>query len=387
MSPSGEVCAGDVVVEDGRILDVGIGLDGDEAVDVAGKHLLPGLFDCHIHLGYPHLNMAKLALMPFGLRRFTAVDSMRKTLECGITTVRDAGGLDVGTKLAVEQGIVPGPRMQIAIAMMSQTGGHGDRMLPSGIPSQPHDLPGFPNAVVDGPEEVRRAVRELIREGADVLKVATSGGVMSPRTDPRHAHFQADELEMMREVTAAADMHMMAHAQATDGIKNAVRADFRSIEHGVFLDEEAVAMMVNRGTWLVPTLIAPRGVLKAAEESDGIPEASIRKATDIADMHMASARLAIESGVKVAMGTDCPVSPHGDNLEELTAMVDCGMTPNDALYAATQSAADLMSLGDELGSIEPGKIADLVVIDGDPLEFENLKDNIDQVWKAGDRVL
>ncbi len=386
VAPDGTMTAADVVIEGDRILEVGSGLDGDEAVDVVGKHLLPGLFDCHIHLGFSHIDFVKIARTPPGLMYFEALDGLRKTLDCGITTVRDAGGADLGLKLAVERRIVPGPRMQIAIGMLSQTGGHGDQCLPGGGNLSVESSVAFPRTVVDGPEEVRKAVRELVRAGAGVLKVATSGGVLSPEDDPKHAHFQMDELEMMAAEAKAAGIFMMAHAQAYDGIKNAVRAGFRSIDHGIYLDDEAIELMLERGTWLVPTLIAPRGVIRAAEAGVPIPPASVEKAHDVIGIHIESITKAIAAGVKVAMGTDCPVSPHGTNLDELGLMMECGMSAGEALYATTLSGAELMGLAGDLGSIEPSKLADLVIVDGDPLDFTNLKDNIKQVWKAGEPV-
>jgi len=384
VAPDGTTTTADFVVDGDRIVEVGSGLDGDEAVDVAGKHLLPGLFDCHVHLGFSHIDFVKMARTPPGLMYFEALDGLQKTIDCGITTVRDAGGSDLGLKLAVERGIVPGPRMQIAIGMLSQTGGHGDQYLPSGGNLSADSSVAFPRTVVDGPEEVRKAVRELVRAGADVLKVATSGGVLSPDDDPKHAHFQPDELEMMAAETKAAGIFMMAHAQAYDGIKNAVRAGFRSIDHGIYLDDEAIELMLEHGTWLVPTLVAPRGVIRAAEAGVPIPPASVEKARDVIGTHVESISKAIAAGVKVAMGTDCPVSPHGTNLDELELMMECGMTAGQALHATTLSGAELMGLDADLGSIEPGKIADIVVVDGDPLDFASLKDNIEQVWKAGE---
>lgn len=386
VSPDGTASVADVVIDGDRIVEVGSGLDADESVDVTGKHILPGLFDVHIHLGMPHIDFVARSRQAPGLKYYQAIASMQQTLDCGITTVRDAGGADLGMKEAVQRGIIAGPRMHIAIRMLSQTGGHGDPTLASGGHLFPYEWPGSPRSVVDGPEEVRKAVRELVRAGADVLKVATSGGVLSPNDDPKHAHFQPDELEMMRVETQAAGMFMMAHAQAYDGIKNAVRAGFRSIDHGIYLDDEAIQLMLDNGTWLVPTLLAPQGVVRAAEAGVPIPPSSLAKAHDVIGIHKESVSKAIAAGVKVAMGTDCPVSPHGSNLGELDLMVACGMTPSQALFAATLSAADCMGLGDELGSIEPGKLADMVVIDGDPLDFASLKNNIEQVWKDGHHV-
>jgi len=386
VSPDGTATVADVVIEGDRIVDVGSGLDGDESVDVTGKKLLPGLIDCHIHLGFSHIDFVGMARTPPGLLYYEAIANMQQTIDTGITTVRDAGGADLGMKRAVEREIVTGPRMHIAIGMLSQTGGHGDMRLPSGGYLFPASTDAAPRTVIDGPEEVRRAVRELVRAGADVLKVATSGGVLSPDDDPKHAHFQPDELAMMAAETKAAGIFMMAHAQAYDGIKNAVRAGFRSIDHGIYLDDEAIQLMLDNGAWLVPTLLAPRGVIQAAEAGVPIPPSALAKAHDVVGVHLESITKAVAAGVKVAMGTDCPVSPHGTNLGELELMVECGMTPGQALYATTQSGADLMGLGDELGSIEAGKLADLVVIDGDPLDFGSLKGNIEQVWKGGRRM-
>ena len=386
VAPDGTMTTADVVIEGDRIVDVGSGLDADEAVDVTGKHLLPGLFDCHIHVGFSHIDFVKMARTPPGLMYYEALDGLQKTIDCGITTVRDAGGADLGMKQAVERGLIAGPRMRIAIGMLSQTGGHGDQHLAGGGELAIHSSPAFPQSVVDGPEEVRKAVREMVRAGADVLKVATSGGVLSPDDDPKHAHFQKDELEMMAAETKAAGIFMMAHAQAYDGIKNAIRAGFRSIDHGIYLDDEAIELMLEHGTWLVPTLIAPRGVIRAAEAGVPIPPESVAKAHDVIGTHVESITKAVAAGVKVAMGTDCPVSPHGTNLDELELMMECGMTAGQALYATTMSGAELMGLEADLGSIEPGKIPDLVIVDGDPLDFPSLKDNIEQVWKAGESM-
>ncbi|MGA7922696.1 MAG: amidohydrolase family protein, partial [Thermoplasmata archaeon] len=264
----------DVVVEGGSIVDVGVGLDGDEAVDLDGRTLLPGLFDSHVHFTMSgELDMLNLMTRPFSLMFFEAVASMEATLRTGITSVREAGGSDLGVKTAVARGLVRGPRMQISITMLSQTGGHGDGILPSGgCFGWQHAFPGHPLQIVDGPDEMRRRVRELVREGADVIKVASSGGVLSPRDDPRHGHFRDDELAVLVAEATAAGLYVMAHAQATEGIKAAVRNGIRSIEHGVYLDDEAISMMLERGTWLVPTLSAPRAIIAAAEAGARLEE-------------------------------------------------------------------------------------------------------------------
>ena len=377
----------DLVVEDGRIVEIGPGLDGDEAIDLAGKALLPGLFDCHTHVVISSIDAVRNLQTPFSYRFYEAADNLRATLEAGITTVRDAGGADLGIKQAVADGRIPGPRMQISLSMISQTGGHGDPWMVSG-----GDLhffmrhPGVPDTVVDGPDEMRRVTRTLIRMGADVIKVATSGGVLSPRDKPTHAHLRPAELEVLVEEADAAGIWVMAHAQATPGIKNAIRAGIRSIEHGIYLDDEAISMMLERGTWLVPTLVAPRGVIDAADAGAAIPEDSVAKAREVVAVHRDSFARAVAAGVRVAMGTDSGVTPHGRNLRELTLMVEGGMTPMDAIVASTSSAAELMGLGEDLGTLEPGKVADLVVVDGDPLDVAMLADRIDSVYRDGIRV-
>jgi imidazolonepropionase-like amidohydrolase len=374
----------DVLVEDGRILDVGPGLDGDEAVDVGGRHLLPGLFDCHTHVTLSSVDLLGMLQAPFSYRFFETVRNLSATLAAGITTVRDAAGADAGVKRAVADGLVPGPRLQISVTLLSQTGGHGDGWFPSG---QTVDFwpvyPGMPDGLVDGPEAMRRKVRELVRAGADVIKVATSGGVLSPTDDPRHAHFRDDELAALVSEATAAGRWVMAHAQAADGIKAALRAGVRSIEHGIYLDDEAISLLLERGAWLVPTLVAPRGVLAAAAAGVPIPDAARRKAAEVADAHADSFRRAVAAGVKVAMGTDSGITPHGRNLAELELMAKGGMTPAQVLAATTSVAAELLGVDGELGTLEPGKRADVVVVDGDPFELATLGDRIAAVVKDG----
>lgn len=377
----------DVTVEDGRIVDVGPGLDGDDAVEVGGRTILPGLFDCHVHVVLGTIDTWQVVNQPFSYRFFLAARHLRATLEAGVTSVRDAGGADLGIKEAVANGLISGPRMQVSLMMLSQTGGHGDDWHISGaeVPLLPA-YPGMPAAIVDGPDEMRRKVRELHRAGADVVKVATSGGVVSPRDDPRHAHFRPAELDVLVEEATAAGMFVMAHAQAADGIKNAVRAGIRSIEHGIFLDDEGIGLMLERGSWLVPTLVAPHGVIEAAEAGAAIPPNVLDKARAVVDRHRSAVRAAIGAGVRIAMGTDSGVTPHGRNLRELALMAELGMSPPAVLEASTRSAAQLLGVADDRGTIEPGKLADLLVIDGDPFAFDTLPNRIASVWLAGRQV-
>jgi imidazolonepropionase-like amidohydrolase len=376
----------DIVIDEGRIVDVGTGLDGDERVDLSGRAVLPGLFDCHTHVAFSGVDTMKYLQTPFGYTYYEAMHNLEATLGIGITTVRDAGGADLGIKQAVTDGLIRGPRMQISLGMISQTGGHGDGWMPSGERLYLFPHPGIPETIVDGTDEMRRKVRELVRMGADVIKVAVSGGVLSPRDKPTHAHFRPAELDALVDEARAAGIWVMAHAQATPGIKNAIRAGIRSIDHGIYLDDEAIEMMIESGTWLVPTLVAPRAVLDAADAGAAIPAASVAKAREVMEIHRASFAKAVAAGVKVAMGTDSGVGPHGQNLRELELMVDGGMSPMQAIEATTRSAAALMGVDEELGTLEPGKRADLVVLNGDPLDVADLGERIEAVWMDGRAV-
>jgi imidazolonepropionase-like amidohydrolase len=378
----------DVVVEDGRIVDVGSGLDGDDSVELEGRTILPGMFDCHTHVTLSHVDLWRSAQQPFSLAFYEAARNLAATLRIGITSIRDAGGADLGIRQAVDDGLIAGPRMQISLIMLSQTGGHGDDWYPSGaeIPLMiPH--PGRPSGLVDGPDEIRHKVRELVRMGADVIKVATTGGVLSPRDDPRHAHFRPVELETLVEEATAAGIFVMAHAQGGDGIKNAVRAGIRSIDHGIFLDDEAIELMKARATWFVPTLVAPQGVIDAADAGVPLPPAVVDKARAVIDIHRSAFRKAVEAGVRIAMGTDSGVTPHGRNLRELALMAEGGMSPAAVLEATTRSAAQLLGVDGERGTIEAGKLADLAVVVGDPYDFRDLGERVESVWKAGLRVV
>jgi imidazolonepropionase-like amidohydrolase len=381
--------AGEIAVDGGRIVAVASsGLDGDEAVDLEGRTLLPGLFDCHTHVTISDVDLWRAVQRPFSSQFFEAARNLAATLATGITSVRDAGGADLGIKEAVDGGLLAGPRIQISLVMLTQTGGHGDDWYPSGA-TVPFMIahPGRPSGLVDGPDEARRKVRELVRMGADVIKVATSGGVLSPRDDPRHAHLRPEELATIVEEATAAGIFVMAHAQGADGIKNAVRAGIRSIDHGIFLDDEGIELMKARGTWFVPTLVAPQGVIDASEAGVPLPPVVVDKARAVVEVHRTAFRRAVEAGVRIAMGTDSGVTPHGRNLRELALMVEGGMSPAAVLEATTRSAAQLLGVDEDLGTIEEGKLADLVVVSGDPLDVLTLADRIESVWKAGERVV
>jgi imidazolonepropionase-like amidohydrolase len=357
-----------VVVEDGVIQRIAADAPRDaEVVDPGELTILPGLIDCHVHLAVNQESIQQRLLTPPSLNTAQALANARTTLEAGFTTVRDAGFTPRGVKMAIERGMFPGPRMRIAVTPLSQTGGHGDSMTPSGVSIWPGDSER-PLGVADGIENVRRVTREVVRAGADQIKVMTSGGVMSPNDEPTATGFSPEEIAAIVYEAHAAGKTVMAHAQATQGIKNAVLAGIESIEHGIFLDEDICREMKKRGTYLVATLIAPLWVLRRAEKDpSSIPPYALRKAKEVVEVHKRAFRMAAELGVKIAMGTDTGVGPHGTNAEEIAVMVENGLTPMQAIVATTKTAAECARVDALVGTIEPGKRADLIGVRGDPL--------------------
>jgi imidazolonepropionase-like amidohydrolase len=375
----------DVALEDGLIQAVGPSLDADERVDVTGLTILPGFLDCHVHVAIASPDFLAPLRRRRSYRALQIARHLRATLDAGVTTVRDAAGADGGVRDAVRDGFVAGPRMLVSVQIISQTGGHGDFFAPCGLNLSPLS-PDLPNGVVDGPDRMRQAVREMIRAGADVIKVATTGGVLSPDDDPLQPQLHPCELEVLAYEAAVAGRKWMAHAQSPAGIKNALRAGASSIEHGILLDDECVEMMLQTGAYLVPTLVAPLGVVEAADQGLPVPEASLRKAREVVELHADSFRRAAEAGVQIAMGTDSGVVPHGQNLRELALMQRSGMAPAAVLRAATSEASRLLGLESVLGRVEPGFAADLALIEGDAFRLEDLGTRVQQVWQAGRRV-
>jgi imidazolonepropionase-like amidohydrolase len=363
-----------IVIDDGVITAIAADPPkGADVLDVGELTILPGLIDCHVHLAVGQDSVQQRLLTPPSLNTATALVAARTTLEAGFTTVRDAGFTTRGVKLAIDRGLFPGPRTRIAVTPLSQTGGHGDATMPSGVnvglaSARPGGDPELPNGVVDGIEGVRRATREILRAGADQIKIMTSGGVLSPNDEPAATGFSPEEIAAVVYEAHAAGKTVMSHAQANQGIKNAVRAGIESIEHGIYLDEEACAEMKKRGTYLVATLIAPLWVLRRAEKDpSSMPPYAVRKAKEVVETHRQAFRMAVASGVKIAMGTDTGVGPHGTNAEEIAIMVENGMTPMQAIVATTRTAAECARVDKLVGTIEPGKRADLVGVRGDPL--------------------
>jgi len=360
-------------------------------LNAQGGYILPGLIDTHVHIMLQFEAMQKMVQIPFSLNFYRAIEYMRRTVEAGITTVRDAGGADLGVKRAVEQGLVLGPRMQISITALTITGGHGDGWQPSdNVFKLFAAYPGNPSGICDGVEDVRKKVREVLRAGAEVVKVHATGGVMSPTDHPEFTQFSPEELAVIvQEAAFRRGVKVMAHAQGAEGIKNAIRAGIHSIEHGIFLDDECIELMLNHGTFLVPTLLAPVAVVEIAEQTGSMPEYAVRKAKETIEIHRDSIARAYEAGVTIAMGTDAGVMPHGTNLRELGLMCSVGMSPMEAIVATTKTAALCLGWDDRVGTIETGKLADLVITRTDPLAdiraLEN-PDNFVLVMKDGEIV-
>ncbi len=353
--------------------------NGAEVIDAGHLTVMPGLIDCHVHLGSSaSWGIQERLLTPWSLLIAHALNNARITLEAGFTSVRDAAGTPRGVKMAIDQWLFPGPRMRIAVSALSQTGGHGDSTMPNGAMIRPSSE--LPNTVVDGIEGVRRASREMLRAGADQIKVHTSGGVMSPNDEPGATGFSPDEIAAIVYEARAQGKTVMAHAQATQGIKNAVLGGIDSIEHGIYLDEEVIEAMKQRGTFFVPTLVAPLWVMRRAEKDpSSVPPYALRKAREVAGDHEASFRLAVERGVRIAMGTDTGVGPHGTNAEELERMVAGGVTPMQAIVATTKTAAECARLAHVTGTLEVGKRADVLGVDGDPLGDITVLQNKDKL--------
>lgn len=347
----------DVLVREGRIVAVapGLGANG-EVVECEGRYIIPGLIDCHVHLtsnGDPAA-MNDASRLPLALAAWKAAKHAEQTLRAGVTTARDMGAvghLNIHLAAAIDEGLVQGPRLLAVGYGVTMTGGHGH---------------GFIAREADGADETRKAVREQLRAGARAIKLFASGGVMTPGVDPRSPSLTEEELRAAVEEAQKAFRVVGAHAQATDGIKNAVRAGVDSIEHGVWLDEEAIGLMIEHGTHLVPTLTAPYHIAHGGLEA-GIPPFMVDKAHQVLADHVESYRAALKAGVRVAMGTDqgTPLNRPGENAQEVLRMAEHGLSPAGALLAATAWAADLLKV--DAGRLREGLQADMVVLPGDPL--------------------
>ncbi len=345
-------------------------------VDARGLTVLPGLIDCHVHLclgAEPDVVRTVQEEAP-AYTLIKAIGFARATLEAGITTVRDLGFRDhsvFALQRAIESGVVPGPRILPAGLAICMTGGHAY----------------FVARQADGPDEVARAVREQLAAGAQIIKFIASGGVLTTGTSPEAAQMTVEELTAGMAEARRAGRRIAAHAHSAEGMKIAIRAGTHSIEHATLMDEAAAALMRDHGVFMVPTLSA---LATTAEHGlpCGIPEPVVQKAQGMRARHEASFKNAHMSGIRIAMGTDAgtPFNHHGENAQELERMVSLGMSPLEAIAAATSQAAMLLGIQDSVGTVEAGKIADLLIVEGDPIKKITLlrdRDRIAGVMQAG----
>ncbi|HCN59523.1 metal-dependent hydrolase family protein [Mammaliicoccus fleurettii] len=360
----------DIKIENNVIAEIGKNLNGDDVIEGNGQYLLPGMIDSHVHVMLEMEPLENRLSTPFSYNFYKAIDHLKRTVDAGVTTVRDALGADLGLKEAVNDGIVLGPRLQISINALTITGGHGDSYTKSGIhlPLLQDGYPGMPSGLCDGVIEVRKKAREMLRAGADVLKVHATGGVTSATDHPDYTQFSVEELKVIvEEAQFRNNRKVMAHAQGLQGVKQCIEAGIHSIEHGIYLDDEAVKLMKEKDMYLVPTLLAPLSVIEFAAEL-GMSENSINKSKQIMQDHIESFKKAHQAGVKIAMGTDAGVFKHGTNLRELELMVEHGMTEMEAIVSSTKTAAECLGYDEELGTIEEGKKADFILLEQNPLD-------------------
>ena len=367
-----------LLIEGERILAAGPAAsiaipNGAQVIDAGGHTVLPGIIDCHVHGTYRARDMRQhlLNAPTYNVLRSTSV--LKETIACGVTTARDMGGADAGFREAINEGYIDGPRLLISIAMVSQTGGHGDAWVPAGLRVQKRAW--LPSPVADGVDEVRRLVRHLLMAGADFIKICATGGITSVTDSWDESQFTIEEIKVAVAEAAMRRKTVAVHAEGLDGIRTALGANIHSLEHGWFIDEECVDLMIKAGTWWVPTLALVPLSLEHRKANTAWDKQQL--ANEAAKEHEIFERMerqvplwkdAVRRGVKVAFGTD---QSHrllvGENMVEFRFMVDwLGMTPMQALVSATSQAAECIGLK-SVGMLEAGRYADVLVVDGDPL--------------------
>jgi imidazolonepropionase-like amidohydrolase len=379
-----------LVIEEGKIVEVAEGYlepgEGDELIDLSGHTVLPGLMDMHTHLtgqGHEDSYIESVRFEP-GDYAIRSVVYAERTLMAGFTTVRDLGdryNLSIPLRNAINQGVIPGPRIFTAAKSLATTGGHGDRS--NGVRSDFQGDPGPREGVVNSADDAYKAVRQRYKDGADLIKLTATGGVLSLAKNGQNPQFREDVIAAI--VRAAEDYEFIvaAHAHGAEGMKRAIRAGVTSIEHGTYMDDEAIELMKHHGTWYVPTILAGKFVEEKAAIDGYFPEVVRPKAAAIGPLIQDTFARAYSAGVKIAYGTDSGVSPHGENAREFAYMVEAGMPPMEAIWSATRRSAEMLRIDDRLGTLEAGKLADLVAVEGNPLEDISLLENVAVVMKEG----
>jgi len=384
---SGQMLTQQLITVDGERI-VSVAADNGQAVDLdyAGGYCLPGLLDMHTHI--THQNSATRYLEKFQDNEadvaINGVMYARITLEAGFTTIRDVGdtfNASVALRNAINQGKVPGPRIYTSAKSLATTGGHADPSNGYRDGLFPHTTPE--HGVLNGPSEARRAVRQRYQDGADLIKITATGGVLSQAASGDNAQFSDEELDALIATANDYGFKVTAHAHGKGGMKRAIEAGVASIEHGTYLDDEIIKLMKKHGTYLVPTLIAGDWVTEKSKIDGFFPAVVARKAATIGPLLAGSFNRAYEAGVKIAFGTDSGVSEHGRNGEEFALMVNNGMQPAEALQAATIHAADLLGQSSQLGQLKAGYYADVVVVSENPLDNISTMEQVAVVIKGG----
>jgi len=373
-----------ILIEGDRITAVGAGLAipaGYEVVDLSRSTVLPGLIDCHTHItgqsGNYYEDLFRRSPIDMAV---TAHVYARRTLEAGFTTVRNVGApefIDVALRDAINRGDVVGPRMQVATMAVGSTGGHND--LTGFSPYLRFE--GF-SGIADGVEEIRKLIRTEVKRGADLIKVMATAGVLSEEGSVGAPQYSQEEMNAVVEEAAMWGKKVAAHAHGAEGIKRAARAGVASIEHGGMIDEEGVRLLKERGIYLVPDIYTDEYILLEADHL-GLPQKMVEKEKELRKNQLVNWRRAIDAGVKLAFGTDAGVYPHGQNAKQFHSLLALGLTPQQVIRMATVNAADLLGWSDRVGSVAPGRYADLIAVDGDPLADVTELERVRFVMKGG----
>jgi imidazolonepropionase-like amidohydrolase len=358
-----------VLVDGERIIRVGPAGSveipaGADITDAAGKTVMPGLIDTHVHIMATTASMEEELFTPKAVTYYQAADNLKRTLRSGCTTVRDAGGADAGIRQAIEMGLISGSRLVVS-GSIGQTGGIMEFRFPSGaVIIDEHSW-----RVCDGVDEVRKTMRRVLSEQVDFVKIFTTGGVVSPQGSPFVPEWSPSELAVIVEEAQRAGVGVMAHAEGCQGVKNALRAGVTSVEHGNVLDQEAIELFLQTGSFLVPTLHISK-ILADRRDTAGLSESSKLKEDRLVEESQGWFRRACQAGVKVALGTDAFIADmHGSNSVELELMMkEGGLSAMEAIIAGTRNAAECCLLGDQLGTLEAGKLVDILLVDGNPLD-------------------
>jgi imidazolonepropionase-like amidohydrolase len=378
-----------VVIEGNQIVAVEKGYTapaaGAKVIDLKNQTVMPGFMDMHVHFESETSPTAYAEAISLnqGTIAFRSVNYAERTLLAGFTTVRDLGGSGINVQLrnAINQGLVKGPRMLVVGKAISATGGHMDPT--NNYRADLQGDPGPAQGVANGPDEARKAVRYQYKNGADLIKIASTGGVLSVAKDGSAPQFTEEEIRAIVETARDLGLKVAVHAHGAEGMKRAVRAGVTSVEHGTLMDEETMKLMKKNGTWYVPTLTAGKSVADSAKIKGYYPALVTPKALAIGPQLQGTFAKAYKAGVKIAFGTDAGVFMHGKNAKEFEYMVEAGMPPMEAIKAATVSAAELIGLSDKVGTVEKGKLADLVAVSGDPLKDIKLLQQVTFVMKDG----